>query len=176
MALTDSDWTDNPRAAGDLPWRASQQDVQPPAEGGGLSSVEAELYTADAVSAEALATAAYARDAAMTLERQLCFDSSASLGISQRAGIGKVRDLRIGFMYAGIIFLARVDHKNVLGTKNLADVMSKLMAADLSRQHFRILNMKIVGNGWVPTRANPTFWSECTNSERDIKAFEKLGM
>ena len=40
--------------------------------------------------AETLALAVYARDLGLDMECELCCDSSAALGISQRAGIGKV--------------------------------------------------------------------------------------
>ena len=59
-----------------------------------LSSAEAELYAMVAASAETLALAVYARDLGLDMECELYCDSSAALGISQRAGIGKVRHLR----------------------------------------------------------------------------------
>ena len=58
-----------------------------------LSSAEAELYAMVAASAETLAIVAYARDLGLDLGGEVYTDSSAALGISQRAGIGKVRHL-----------------------------------------------------------------------------------
>ena len=54
-----------------------------------LSSAEAELYAMVAASVETLAMAAYAKDLGVSLECELFCDSSAALGIAQRAGIGK---------------------------------------------------------------------------------------
>ena len=59
-----------------------------------LSSAEAELYAMVAVSAESFAVIGYAQDLGMTLEGEVYTDSSAALGITHRAGIGKVRHLR----------------------------------------------------------------------------------
>ena len=59
-----------------------------------LSSAEAELYAMVAASAETLAMVAYAKDLGLSLECELFCDSSAALGIAQRAGIGKVCHLR----------------------------------------------------------------------------------
>ena len=55
-----------------------------------LSSAAAELYAMVAASAETLALAVYARDLGLDLDCELYCDSTAALGIAQRAGIGKV--------------------------------------------------------------------------------------
>ena len=47
-----------------------------------------------AASAETMAIMAYARDLGMVMTAEVYTDSAAALGISQRAGIGKVRHLR----------------------------------------------------------------------------------
>ena len=53
-----------------------------------LSSAEAGLYAMVAASAETLAMAAYAKHLGACLVCELFCDSSAALGIAQRAGIG----------------------------------------------------------------------------------------
>ena len=109
-----------------------------------LSSAEAELYATVAASAEALAAAAYARDVGMPLECELYCDSSAALGIAQRAGIGKVRHLRTqGLWVQEVRVSGRIVNKKILGTKNPADLMTKHMTADLARQHLETLNMTL---------------------------------
>ena len=111
-----------------------------------LSSAEAELYATVAASAEALAIAAYAQDVGMKMECELYCDSSAALGIAQRAGIGKVRHLRTqGLWVQEVRISGRIVYKKVLGTKNPADLMTKHMSADLTRQHLETLNMSIEG-------------------------------
>ena len=59
-----------------------------------LSPAEAELYAMVAVSAEALAIAAYSPDLGPDLAVETYCDSVAALGITNRAGIGKVRHIR----------------------------------------------------------------------------------
>ena len=59
-----------------------------------LSSAEAELYAMVAASAEVLAIAAYAKDLGLDPAVEMYCDSAATLGITNRAGIGKVRLLR----------------------------------------------------------------------------------
>ena len=58
-----------------------------------LITAEAELYAMVAASAEALAIAAYSRDLGLDLAVEMYCDSAAALGITNRAGIGKVRHL-----------------------------------------------------------------------------------
>ena len=59
-----------------------------------MRSVEAELYAMVAASAEALAIAAYLRYLGLDLAVEIYCDSAAALGITNRAGFGKVRHLR----------------------------------------------------------------------------------
>ena len=111
-----------------------------------LSSAEAELYAMVAASAETLAMAAYARDIGIELECELYCDSSAALGIAQRAGIGKVRHLRTQGLWVQEVRVAgRIKYLKVLGAKNPADLMTKHMSADLNKQHLETLNQEFVG-------------------------------
>ena len=111
-----------------------------------LSSAEAELYAMVAASAETLAMAAYAKDLGLSLECELFCDSSAALGIAQRAGIGKVRHLRTqGLWVQEVRVGGRIQYRKVLGSKNPADLMTKHMTAELSKQHLTTLSMKIEG-------------------------------
>ena len=88
-----------------------------------LSSAEAELYAMVAASAETLALAAYARDVGVEFECELYCDSSAALGIAQRAGIGKVRHLRTqGLCVQEVRTSGRIAYHKVLGEKNPADL------------------------------------------------------
>ena len=84
--------------------------------------------------------AAYAKDIGLDLGCELYCDSSAALGIAQRAGIGKVRHLRIQGLW-----IRRIKYIKVLGSKNPADLMTKHMSAELSKQHIETLNMKAEG-------------------------------
>ena len=64
-----------------------------------LPSAEAELYAMVAASAETLAMIAYCRDLGIAVGGEVYADSAAALGISNRAGIGKVRHLRTQGMW-----------------------------------------------------------------------------
>ena len=91
-----------------------------------LSSAEAELYAMVAASAETLALIAYAVDLGIALEGEVYTDSSAALGISQRAGIGKVRHLRTqGLWVQECRVTGRLVYHKVLGSKNPSDVLTK---------------------------------------------------
>ena len=151
-AFTDSDWAGCARSAKSTSGGAicigehviktycKQQKVI------ALSSAEAELYAMVAASAETLAIAAYARDLGLNLECELYCDSSAALGITQRAGIGKVRHLRTqGLWVQEVRISGRIAYKKVLGTKNPADLLTKHMSAELAGRHLGILNMSLTG-------------------------------
>ena len=82
----------------------------------------------------------------MELECELYCDSSAALGITQRAGIGKVRHLRTqGLWVQEVRMSGRISYKKVLGTKNPADLLTKHMTAELSGRHLECLNMRLGG-------------------------------
>jgi len=142
-----------------------------------LSSAEAELYAMVAASAETLAMAAYAADLGIPLGCELYCDSSAALGIAQRAGIGKVRHLRTHGLWVQEVRVAgRIVYRKVLGAKNPADLMTKHMSAELSGQHLRTLNMDIEGGraASAPTLDNiESFvqgWYEDLNDEIEKQA------
>ena len=99
-----------------------------------LSSAEAELYAMVGASAETIAVAAYAADLGISLDCELYCDSAAALGISQRAGIGKVRHLRTQGMWVQEVRVSgRIIYKKILGSKNPADLLTKHMTADLAQ-------------------------------------------
>ena len=103
-----------------------------------LSSAEAELYAMVAASAETLAVAAYAKDQGLELQCELYCDSAAALGITQRAGIGKVRHLRTqGLWVQEVRVSGRIVYRKVLGEKNPADLLTKHMSAELSEKHLQ---------------------------------------
>ena len=105
-----------------------------------LSSAEAELYAMVAASAETLAVIAYARDLGMELVGEVYTDSSAALGISQRAGIGKVRHLRTqGLWVQEARVTGRLSYKKVLGSKNPADILTKNVPGELLDKHLETL-------------------------------------
>ena len=108
-----------------------------------LSSAEAELYAMVAASAETLALAAYARDLGLILECELYCDSSAALGIAQRAGIGKVRHLRKkGLWVQETRVSGRNKYMKLLGGKKLADLMTKHVDSATQQRLLVITNIE----------------------------------
>ena len=86
----------------------------------------------------------YARDLGLDMTCELYCDSSAALGISQRAGIGKVRHLRTqGLWVQEVRISGRIKYKKVLGEKNPADLLTQHMSADLAGRHLATLNMRL---------------------------------
>ena len=110
-----------------------------------LSSAEAELYAMVAASAECLAINAYMRDLGLETKGEVYTDSSAALGISQRAGIGKVRHLRTqGLWVQEARVSGRLAYRKVLGTKNPADVLTKHVDGNLLEKHLQSIGAHIV--------------------------------
>ena len=108
-----------------------------------LSSAEAELYAMVAASAETLAIIAYARDLGIDMQGEIHADSSAALGIAQRAGIGKVRHLRTqGLWVQEARATGRLKYFKVLGTKNPSDVLTKFVPAELMGKHMETLGVE----------------------------------
>lgn len=152
VAFTDSDWAGCGRSAKSTSGGAiclgehvlktfcKQQKVI------ALSSAEAELYAMVAASAEAIAMAAYGRDLGLDLDIDMYCDSAAALGITNRAGIGKVRHLRTqGLWVQEARVSGRIAYKKVLGEKNPADLLTKHLSADVTSRHIETLNMTWVG-------------------------------
>ena len=83
-----------------------------------LNSAEAELYAMVAASAEAIAIADYVRDLGLDLAVEMYCDSAAALGITNRAGIGKVRHLRTqGLWVQEVRASGLIVYRKVLGEK-----------------------------------------------------------
>ena len=111
-----------------------------------LSSAEAELHAMVAASAEVLGTIGLCRDLGMQMSGEILADSSAALGITNRAGSGKVRHLRIQALWVQEVkSTGRLGYKKVLGTLNPSDVLTKHVPGDLLDAHLRTLGMEVRG-------------------------------
>ena len=76
-------------------------------------------------------------------------DRAAALGITNRAGIGKVRHLRTqGWWVQEVRASGRIAYRKVLGQKNPADLLTKHLGAGVIHRHCDTLNMR-----WVDGRA-----------------------
>jgi hypothetical protein len=97
-----------------------------------------------AASAETLAISAYARDLGFELQGEIYVDSSAALGIAQRAGIGKVRHLRTqGLWVQEARMTGRLVYRKVLGSKNPADILTKHVPGELLDRHLATLGAEV---------------------------------
>ena len=93
-----------------------------------------------AASAETLAIIGFAKDLGATMTAEVCADSSAALGIAQRAGVGKVRHLRAqGLWVQEARSTGRIAYSKVLGTKNPSDILTKYLQAELMNQHIKTI-------------------------------------
>ena len=130
-----------------------------------LSSAEAELYAMVAASAEALAIIAYAADLGLKLDGEVYTDSSAALGISQRAGIGKVRHLRTqGLWVQECRVTGRLVYHKVLGTKNPAEVLTKHVPGELLDRHLETVGARI-SSGRAESAPEISSVNPCLNDE-----------
>ena len=146
-----------------------------------LSSAEAELYAMVAASAEALAVIAYSADLGLKFDGEVYTDSSAALGISQRAGIGKVRHLRTqGLWVQECRVTGRLVYHKVLGTKNPADVLTKHVPGELLDRHLETVGARITSGraasapevSSVESRTFELEWNECIDGgdgDRDCR-------
>ena len=111
-----------------------------------LSSAEAELHAMVAASAETLGAIALCKDLGIDIEGEVYVDSSAALGIAQRAGYGKVRHIRIQSLWVQEVrSTGRLMYKKVLGTLNPSDVLTKHVPADLLTAHLKTLGVEVRG-------------------------------
>ena len=82
----------------------------------------------------------------MVVTGEVHTDSAAALGISQRAGIGKVRHLRTqGLWVQEVRVSGRLAYRKVLGSQNPADVLTKHVPADLLQKHREALGTSTPG-------------------------------
>ena len=110
------------------------------------SSAEAELHAVVAASAETLGIVNLCRDMGFTVEGEIYVDSSAALGITQRAGLGKVRHLRVQALWVQDVRAnQRLTYKKVLGTRNPSDVLTKHVPGDLLTTHLKALGLEVRG-------------------------------
>ncbi len=100
-----------------------------------LSSGEAELYSLTKGAAQALGIMSMANDLGVKLEGMINTDASATLGIIQRQGLGKLRHIRTQYLWIqDRIRGGDLQAKKVPGTENPADMLTKhVSAGDLVR-------------------------------------------
>ena len=108
-----------------------------------LSSGEAELYALTRAASQTLGMMSLAADFGMGgMSGVLHTDSTAAIGMTYRTGLGKVRHIRVQYLW----LQERVADKElglekVDGTKNPADLMTKALAQETMHQHMEFLGL-----------------------------------
>ena len=109
-----------------------------------LSSGEAELYGVVKGASEALGLQSVASDLGIQVNLHVKTDSSAAVGICNRAGIGKVRHLATGQLWvqerirSGAVWLYKLP-----GAENPGDICAKHVASELISRHSAAAHLKI---------------------------------
>ena len=98
-----------------------------------LSSGESELYSLTKGASQALGLMALAADLGVKLDVRMHTDASATLGIVQRQGLGKLRHIGVQYLWLQErVKSGSMEVKKIAGVGNPADLMTKhLAAADL---------------------------------------------
>ena len=100
------------------------------------SSGEAELYAACKGASELIGIQALAKDFGRLLAAELRVDAKATIGMVNRAGLGKLRHVDVGHLWIQqAVRSGRISVKKVLGTENIADLMTKYLDGPASSKH-----------------------------------------
>ena len=129
-----------------------------------LSSGESELYSLTKGASQAIGMLALAVDLGVVLDARLHTDASATIGIVQRQGLGKLRHIGVQYLWLqervrdGTLVV-----KKVPGTDDPADLMTKHLAAIDVERHTEFLSFERYQNraGAAP------MLSVVVNKERD---------
>ena len=105
-----------------------------------LSSGEAELYAMIKGSIHTLGMMSLAADFGETLSGRVLGDSSAALGIINRTGVGKLRHIKVQYLWLqSKVREGALQVRKVLGTENGADLMIKHVPETVMDGHLRRL-------------------------------------
>ena len=108
-----------------------------------MSSCESELYSLTKGAAQALGLMALAADFGVCLESRVHTDASATLGIINRIGLGRLRHINVQFSWLqdrskkGDLKVMKIH-----GYDNPADLISKHLAATDVQRHTGTLNLE----------------------------------
>ena len=109
-----------------------------------LSSAEAELYSLVKGAALTLGMLALAQDLGESLSATVNTDASATLGIIQRQGLGKLRHVSTQFLWIQEkVRTDAFDIAKVPGYNNPADILTKNVSAELIQRHTASLGVRI---------------------------------
>jgi hypothetical protein len=117
-------------------WSKSQATVA-------LSSAESELYACIKASSEGLGMISLLKDFGITVEGEIRSDASAALGIIARTGLGKLRHIDTSYLWIQQISAEKkMRFGKVDGKENVADIMTKNVSRELSREHCKRMDVE----------------------------------
>ena len=101
---------------------------------------EVKLVAAVKTRPEAIGILQMSADRGVDMTAQILVDSLAALGAVKRTGNGRMRHVRVGFLWVQQKSEAgELDYTNVLGTDNPADLMTQYFAKPVTEGLLRIL-------------------------------------
>ncbi len=111
------------------------------------SSGESELYSLTKGASQAIGLIALASDLGISLEAKLHTDASATLGIVQRQGLGKLRHINVQYLWLQErVRNGEMSVKKVAGIDNPADLMTKHLAAHDMARHAESIGLETCTN------------------------------
>ena len=118
-------------------WSTNQQIIA-------LSSGEAELYAQVKGAAQTLGMISMAADFGECLSGTVYSDSSAALGIVTRSGLGKVRHIRVQYLWLQErVAQSDLAVRKVAGETNPADLLTKGLAQELLKRHTKFSGIEV---------------------------------
>ena len=86
------------------------------------------MYAAVKASSELLGIQSLARDFGREVSAELWIDAKATIGMISRSGLGKLRHVDVGHLWIQeAVKSKRIGLQKVLGTENVADLMTKYL-------------------------------------------------
>ncbi len=108
-----------------------------------LSSGESELYALTKGASQALGFMALVQDFGSTIGARVHTDASATLGIVARQGLGKLRHVKVQYLWLQERVRDKtLDIRKVAGTENPADLMTKYLSAPDMAKHLEHLSIE----------------------------------
>ncbi len=108
------------------------------------SSAEAELFSLTKGAATALGMISTAHDLGMRVDAKIHSDASAAIAIAQRQGLGKLRHLKVQFLWIQErIRRGDLAVQKVPGKDNPADLLTKHLSVQDMQRHLKTLDVAI---------------------------------
>jgi hypothetical protein len=112
-----------------------------------LSSGEAELYSLTKGAANTLGMMSLGADFGMTFHAKVSSDSSAAIGMVNRTGAGKLRHIRVQYLWIqDVVRSGQLGLDKVPGADNPADLLTKHVDARTMAKHTWLLGFEVLSD------------------------------